>query len=262
MNALLRSTLYVVALLQIAAGIAFALQLSFVTDLWPLRYTQGLSYTFVGSIIAASGAGTLWCLWSREHGALTGVGLDYMFIATPLSIFAFQIAGSNTQLTTFAILALVTAAFGLVIVLNVRRIPVAPDPRLPAPVRVAFIIFVVTLLLVGGSMVLKTPNIVPWSVDSSGSVVYGWMYLGAAAYFSYSLLRPSWGNAGGQLSAFLAYDLILIVPMLARLPNIEERYTLNLWAYLVVVIGSGILAIYYLFIHPPTRIGAFRRGET
>jgi hypothetical protein len=86
------------------------------------------------------------------------------------------------------------------------------------------------------------------------SVVAGAIFLGAAAYFAYALARPRWTNAGGQLAGFLAYDLVLIVPFLTRFQNVYSGWSLSLTVYIVVVIGSGILAAWYLFVAPDTRI--------
>jgi hypothetical protein len=80
------------------------------------------------------------------------------------------------------------------------------------------------------------------------------MFFGAAVYFAYGLLRPLWVNAAGQLAGFLAYDLILIVPFLTRLPTTPDEHRLGLTIYTAVLIFSALLAIYYLFIHKPTRL--------
>jgi hypothetical protein len=105
-------------------------------------------------------------------------------------------------------------------------------------------------------MVLKVPGItMPWPISTNESVVYGWMFLGAAAYFAYALVYPAWGNTGGQLAGFLAYDLVLIFPFIARLgSNIPPQFVVGHIIYIVVVTYSGLLAIYYLFIDPQTRM--------
>src|SRR5690606_6604615 len=99
-----------------------------------------------------------------------------------------------------------------------------------------------------------TPNILPWMVSPEGGAVFGWMFLGAAVYFAYGLARPGWYNAGSQLAGFLAYDLVLIAPFLRRLPFITPELQLSLTIYLIVILYSGILAVYYLFINPATRL--------
>jgi hypothetical protein len=81
------------------------------------------------------------------------------------------------------------------------------------------------------------------------------MFFGAATYFVYALMRPTWVNAAGQLAGFLAYDVVLIVPFLSRLPTAAPEHRIGLIIYTAVVIYSGLLAIYFLVIHKPTRVG-------
>ena len=92
-------------------------------------------------------------------------------------------------------------------------------------------------------------------------MVIGWMFFGAAMYFAYALLRPSWLNSAGQLIGFLAYDLVLIVPFLTRLPGVAPEHKLGLIIYTAVVTYSGLLAIYYLLIYKPTRVRTWRRAK-
>ena len=82
------------------------------------------------------------------------------------------------------------------------------------------------------------------------------MFLGAMFYFIYGVLRPSWQNAAGQLVGFLAYDVVLIIPFLTRLSSTPPEHKLGLIIYTIVVSYSGLLAIYYLFLHKSTRIWA------
>jgi len=125
---------------------------------------------------------------------------------------------------------------------------------MPTLARASFAFFVIALIIAGGALVLKTPNILPWRVTPELGVMSGWFFLGAAAYFTYALLRPAWANTAGQLAGFLAYDLILIVPFLQRLPTIAPELQISLYIYIAVVVYSGLLALYYLFLNPATRI--------
>ena len=100
---------------------------------------------------------------------------------------------------------------------------------------------------------LKVPTI-PWTITRDLSLVIGWMFLGAATYFVYALVRPGWLNAAGQLAGFLAYDVVLIVPFLTRLSTAAPEHAVGLIIYTAVVTYSGLLATYYLFIRKSTRI--------
>jgi hypothetical protein len=89
-------------------------------------------------------------------------------------------------------------------------------------------------------------------------VIYGFMFLGAAVYFAYALLRPSWANSGGQLAGFLAYDLVLIVPFIAHFGRVEAQLLPNLIIYMVVIVSSALLSFYYLFVNKETRVSLSR----
>jgi hypothetical protein len=138
----------------------------------------------------------------------------------------------------------------------------------PSLVTWAFVLFAVTLLTVGTLLILRTPDILPWSITPQLSVLFGSMFVGSAAYFGYGLIDRRWENAGGQLAGFLAYDIVLIVPVVVRIASGSPSYYesaseplgANLLLYAAVVLLSGILALYYLLIHEPTRVRIRRSG--
>jgi hypothetical protein len=146
------------------------------------------------------------------------------------------------------------AVFGLGLFLWSMRIPLDTTRPVPAAVRWSFVFFIVALLIVSTRLVTKTPGAIPWAITPELSVVMGWMFFGAALYFAYGVLRPSWANAGGQLVGFLAYDVVLIWPFLSRLSTVPPQHRVGLIIYTAVVASSGLLAFYYLFVHKPTRL--------
>jgi hypothetical protein len=77
-----------------------------------------------------------------------------------------------------------------------------------------------------------------------------------ASDFLYSLLYPRWHNALGQLLSFLAYDLVLIIPFLLLFKTVKPEYMLNLVVYVAVLIYSGAIAVYFLFVNSQTRFGS------
>ena len=261
MNRYIRIFLILVALVQLVFAAAFVLKTSFATRLWPFPYTGDMSFIFIGSIFAAAAASTLWCIYAKADGALSGIALDYIAILVPVAVFCLQRAGSsgNDAITAFGISCVLGAVFGLALFGWSARVAIQDARPMPRLVRASFLVFVIALVIAGGQLVLKVPNILPWSTSIEAAVIYGWMFLGAAAYFAYGVLRPSWHNSAGQLAGFLAYDVVLIVPFLTRLSTIDPALLPNLIIYIVVVSYSGLLAIYYLFINRETRI--LGRGE-
>jgi len=256
MTKAIRAVLFVVVIVQFILAIAFFFQVPFAVNLWPYEGTTPLSFMFISSIFAAAAASTLWVVASETYGALAGIGLDYLVILLPVSVFSIQLGAStgNAELTTYGIACLFGALFGLALILWSIRIPMPALPRMPRMVRWSFVVFIIALFFVAGRLVLQVPNTIPWKITPEFSVVMGWMFFGAAAYFIYGLVRPSWANCAGQLCGFLAYDLVLIVPFLQRLPSVPAEQKLGMYIYTAVVIYSGLLATYFLFVHKTTRL--------
>jgi hypothetical protein len=263
MTKILRYFLFFVSAVQLFFSIAFFLQLPFVVNVWPYPGTTPLTFIFISSIFAAAAASTLWVAASKNFGALAGIGLDYIVILSPIAILSFQLGASsgNSQMTTYGFVCVVGAVFGLGLFLWSVRIPIDLTVPMPSLVRWSFVIFIIALLIVSLRMISNVPNVIPWKITPELSVVIGSMFLGAALYFIYALLRPSWLNSAGQLVGFLAYDAVLIVPFLTRLPTTAPEFQIGLTIYTAVIIYSGLLAIYYLFLNKPTHLWSRRPSK-
>jgi hypothetical protein len=124
---------------------------------------------------------------------------------------------------------------------------------MPSVVRFSFAAFAVILVGAGAALIFHA-EIFPWPLTSEASVMFGFVYLGAAVYFIGGFLEPRWGNAAGQLAGFLAYDVILLAPFLARFGEASGGELRSLLVYLAFLLYSGGLAIHYLFLAEPTRI--------
>lgn len=251
-----------ISAIQVAFAVAFVFQIRPVIEVWPFTGTTAISHIFIGSIIGAAAASTAWCVFARSERALAGIALDYVAILVPFAFLLITGAAGGTGPVFTALTGgcIVGAVFG---VLLLRRALTRPwrDPRpMPRVVRAAFAFFIGALVVVGGLLVVQVPNILPWTVTPELSRLFGIMFLGAAAYFTYSLVEPRWENAGGQLAGFLAYDIVLIVPFLQRLPTINDELRLSLVIYIGVLILSGALALWFLWTDARTRL-ADRRPE-
>jgi hypothetical protein len=258
MQKTVRSALLIICAIQCFLAIAFFAQWPFAVNLWPFPGTTPLTFIFISSIFAAAAASTLWAAGTQNYGSLAGIGLDYATILIPLSIFSFQLGASSgdSQLTTYGIVCVLGVIFGLGLMAWSSRSPIDRTRPMPRVVRWSFVVFIIALLIVSTELIFRVPNVIPWAITPDLSVVIGWMFMGAAAYFVYALVRPSWLNAAGQLAGFLAYDVVLIVPFLTRLPTVTPEHRLGLIVYTSVVVYSGLLAFYFLFIHQPTRVWA------
>ena len=259
-NRYISSLIFVAAAIEALFGIAFILRLDFALDMWPMDGTTRLSFLFLASMFIAGATSQLWCLWRGERALFIGVGLNYMTIATPIGIYLVAVGASrgDSDLLTLGCVFLVSALFGAGIFLWSRGSSVRSPQPAPAIALLAFVVFVLALIVAGGAMTFHLIDVMPWPLTGDNEVVYGLMFLGASAYFAYSLLRPSWQNSAGQLAGFLAYDLVLIWPFIRHFSNVPDTLRLNLILYTAVVAISGLLAVYFLFVDPRTR--AWRPG--
>ena len=240
-------------LVILALAIGFIFQIQFATNLWP--WADGrYSYLFIGSILAAVSVAALWIGWTGELGALPAGSLNIFVIAVTTSIYFFKLAlvDDRANLILFGIASVVIAIASAAAFFWSHRIPLRDSIPTPALVKVSFGIFIAALLLAGGALILGR-QIFPWELNPDSAVVFGCIFLGDAFYFLYGLLRPRWNNAFGQLLSFLAYDLALIVPFVSLFKTVKPEYMLNLVVYVIVLVYSGAIAVYYLFINPKTR---------
>lgn len=234
---------------------AFFFESPWATRLWPYQYGS-LSNIFVCSILAAIGAPVLWIALSGETRAIAGGALNLACANGGIAIAALifdQREGGPAMLGFASLAALLTAASSGLFFFS-RRFAFRDTRPTPPVVRVSFALFTAMLALAGGALVTGQPNIFPWRLGLESSVFYGCIFLGAMCYFLYGLIVPVWGNAKGQLLGFLAYDFVLIAPFAAHLESVAPQMQLSLTIYLAVIGYSGLLAVYFLFLHAPTRL--------
>jgi hypothetical protein len=247
-----------IGLLVVALG--FFLQLSVVTQIWPWEVSR-LSALFLSSILVAIAVPSIWVALTGEYAPMLGGAINLGLMFAGLAAFFFQLYAvdrSRTSILLFGVLAVPAALSCVVVIAKTLHLPFV-DPRpMPALVRYSFVGFALALVLVGGALVFRTPNVFPWPMHEELLVIYGWIFLGAMCYFVYGALRPMWANAQGQLLGFLAYDLVLIWPFLQHSSTVLPEQRLSLIIYVSVLVYSGALAIYYLFVHDATRFRSFR----
>jgi hypothetical protein len=243
-------------LIFLVMALGFIFQIQLVTGIWP--WSDGrLSYLFIGSILAAVSVAMLWIGWTGEFGALPAGSLNVLVIAIATSIYFFQLGlqTARPNMMPLGIMGVFAAIVSGAAFLWSRRLTLNDSRPMPLLVRVSFGVFMVTLILTGGALILRVP-IFPWPLNPDSSVIFGCIFLGDAFYFLYGLVYPRWHNALGQLLSFLAYDLVLIIPFLLLFPTVKPEYLVSLIVYVAVLIYSGALAVYFLFVHSKTRLGS------
>ncbi len=256
MDKILRTLLIIAGILSLLLAVGFCLQLPWAVRLWP--WADSFSpYLFLGSIATATAASLLWIGLSGELATAAGgaLHLAVFYAGLASSLFLLSRQGGDQNLLTGALVCAAGALVSLILLLWVRRYPLRDSRAMPLPVRLSFGVFVVVLVLAGSGILLQMPNVFAWKLHPTSSALLGWFFLGAACYFLYGLLHPGWQMACGQLWAFLAYDLVLIVPYLLHFALARPEQLPSLLINTLVLVYSGALAIYYLLVKQSTRTG-------
>jgi len=256
----LRVSALLIGTVSIVVAIGMFLQMPWATQVWPLQSGR-LSNIFIGSILAAIGAPIVWIGLSGEIRAAAGGAVNLLVINFGFAISAFTYFARDHQapLLVFGIISVVMVLLCIGLFIYSQPRPFGDTRPIPGLVRVSFVVFAVNLLITGIALLSRRPNTFPWPLSDENSVMYGWIFLGAMVYFIYAIIYPVWSNARGQLIGFLIYDLILIGPFLFHFQDVQPEMLASLIIYTTVVSFSGLLAAYFLFIHPATRF-AFTRS--
>lgn len=250
---LIRPLLLLFGLCILACAFGFIFRIPLVLRFWP--WSDGpLSYLFIGSILAAVSAAALWIGWTGDLGALPAGSLNVFVITVTTGFYFFLLVfrDGRAELLPFGLWMVVMAIASGASFFWGRRLEMHDTRPTPGFVRVSFGVFLISLIFAGTALVLRSP-IFPWRLNPDSSVIFGCIFLGDAFYFLYALLYPRLSNAIGQLLSFLAYDLVLIGPFLNLFGAVEPEFRTSLMVYVTVLLFSGAVAVYYLFIHPETR---------
>jgi len=251
---MIRTLILIGGLVILVLAFGFIFRVPLALNIWPWEDGR-YSYLFIGSILAAISAAALWIGWTGELGILPAGSLNIFVIALTASLYFFNLTSrGRSDMLVFGLASILMVFVSGATFLWSRRLPLIDSRPTPMPVRVSFGIFVVSLFLAGGALVLRLP-VFPWDLNPDSSVIFGCIFLGDAFYFLFGLFRPRWGNAFGQLLSFLAYDVVLIIPFVLLFDTVKPERMFSLVVYTAVLIYSGGLAVYYLLINPRTRFG-------
>ena len=241
------------ALVFLVFTFGFFFQEPWAVRLWPWPDSR-LSYIFIASMWAAVTVPLLWLAIIPDWHAAVGGGLNLAIAFAGMTAnLGLMVAGGQRPLLPYLAGCAVIALGYLAGAIWAWFQPLRDGCPMPRLVRYSFWFFTVALVLTALALIFKVPTIFPWPLKPESSVMFGWVFMGAALYFAYGALQRNWHDARGQLLGFLAYDLILIGPFLAHSASVTPDHLLSLIIYVLVLIYSGALAIFYLFVNPRTR---------
>jgi hypothetical protein len=236
-------------------GLGYLAGAGWATATWPFEISR-LSEVFLASILAAMAAPVLWVAGTQEWGALRATALFPLIMLAAMAGYLIQeqAADDASGLLGFAGVMAVGALWALALVIAGARTPLHDRRRMPSVVRASFAVFVAVLVVAGLALVAGAENVMPWAVDEQSRVMFGFVFLGAASSYAYGVLRPECGYAYAPLLGFLAYDLVLLGPLVAHLSDVVDEQRASLVIYVAVVVYSVGLAAYFLLIRADTRL--------
>jgi hypothetical protein len=208
----------VLGALAMATTVGLYTQASWATSFWPWPDAR-MSFVFLAGVAAAFAVPTIWTGLVGEPAALAGMALSAIVVNGLAVVYFAAIGmrdGDGDQIPAVG-LCLMTVGAGTVVYRWSDRQPVR-DPR-PTPrfVLRSFVAFVAILTGVGIALIVQVEHVLPWDLSPGTSTLFGFIFLGAAAYFGDGLARRRWALAAGQLWGFLAYDLVLAIPYVKML---------------------------------------------
>jgi hypothetical protein len=249
MERILRGASLATGVVFAVLAIGFAARMPWATRFWPFAMQESrLGFLFLSSIVAAIAAPVLWIGFTGELRAAVGGAINLCLTAVGWVVFATRLglSGGRADLVRWAAAVAIIGAFTAALLVLSRRFPWRDARPMPRAVRWSFVLFAAVLIPVAAALIAAVPAVFPWPLARESSVMYGWIFLGAATYFIYGALRPLWANAAGQLLGFLAYDAVLIVPFLRHFATVRPAHRMSLTIYVTVLCYSATLAVFYL----------------
>jgi hypothetical protein len=246
----------------IALGLGYFAGLPYAAASWPWSESP-FDFLLVSAFLVAAGAVLVWLGTTGEWGAAKAATANVGAMNAGAAIFlgARFAATRDARLLVRAIAFAVFAAANLAVFLWSRRHPIRDVRPAPRPVRVASAVYAAVLAVAATELLRRSETIFPWALEATTETMFGWLFLGSAIYFAAGVGATRWHEVRGQLLAFLAYDLVLVVPYLAMFDGVYRDHLASLVVYVSVIIGSALFSAYYLFVHRATRGWAVVTGE-
>jgi hypothetical protein len=252
---LVRGIAALVAAVVAALAIGYLLQWPIATATWPFPVTP-LTYTFLAAYAMGLVAALTWVAVTGELAGLAGIGytVGVAYGVMTLVLVGMLNAGRDVVVNLAAAVVLCVVG-GLVAAYGVMQR--ARDERpTPRPLPAVYLVVAVLLLTLGLPLLLRWPDVMPWDLDPDSGALIGALFTGSAAYFVFGALRRGWANAAGPLAALLAYDLVLIVPLIQHVPVARPEHMTVLPLYIAVLASSGLLGTWMFAIDRRTRWGS------
>jgi hypothetical protein len=263
----LRQTQYILILSGLAftiLAVGFIARIPWTVSLLPLHfdttYNDTLGFMFIASMVSAWGVSSIYIGATGKIAPAFTTLINYILVFGGLGILYLQLSLQNTNsvnqsaLSVMGIFSILIALFSAYWLWLLRNTAVSNPIPMPKTLRRAIGVMTLFVGITSMSLIVFKYNILPWDGTTIFGIVYGWLFVGTGAALLYALVRNKWEIVAAQLLGFLAYDLVLIPPFIDFFSQVRPDKLPGLIMYFCFVVGSAILAIYYLFFDVRTRI--------
>ena len=239
-----RAGFLIVGALMLVLALGFSFNMPWASPFWP--WPDGrLSLLFVGSVLGALGAGSVYVGATLELRAAIGGGITFLISGVTFCLYLLWFApGAVAGIYPLACGALAVA--GVLVVATSLSAAAGETRRPPSPVIASCWVFAAALFLGGVMLVLRYPYVFPWPLSPDTSSLYGWMFFALSANYAFVAWRGMRSDAAVSLIAFLVYDVILIGPFIGHFGAVQAAHLPSHVIYTAVLIYSGALSIGYL----------------
>lgn len=251
----LRLALAVSAIAPAALALGHIAQMEWAAGTWPYEIGP-LSRYFLGAILAAIAVAVIWVSASGDLGALRASAPFPLLMLAAIAVYLVgrELATDDRGLIPFAIAMAIGAAYAAAAFAVGSRSPVRDRRPLPPLARGSFVLFALVLIAAGAALALGATELIPWPASDESKAMFGLIFLGASASYVYGAVRPMWGYAYAPLLGFLAYDVVLLGPLIDHFSKVAPEQRTSLVVYVAVLAYSGALAVHYLLISRETRL--------
>lgn len=245
-----RVLIFLVGLFFLAFGMTLLWGFPGVGGFWLQSYFMGA--VFIGYAIA-----TLWIAVTKTYRALVGAGISGIVTFGGCALYILRLARFQEGYFRAGEVALYLAVLSIWLLFLGQKFSKKKKDRLPLSVQCLFGLVFTIALLEGVYLVIPLPFHFAWVLPSEYAVIYGWLLIGGSLFYAWGLIQPIWENGYPQLYALLAYDLLVIGPLLTLfregLPVAVVPFFL--WSALATVVISVIWVLFEL-----SRRFFFRKG--
>jgi hypothetical protein len=211
-----------IVFIQVPLGFGLYRQWSWMVDAWPLPDAR-MTFIFYASIVAAIAAPLAWAAWRDELGVLESIGFELMIGAPVVGGYLAWLALDRRDgaLGVFAVASLAMGVAAATLWQWARRVDLRDNRPLPTLYRACFVGFCCVLVPVGIALILRR-DAFPWRPSPENATIIGLVFLSAALLFAWIAAHPKWAYGEMAMTAFLAYDLVLLVPYLDLLRQRDD----------------------------------------